>query len=123
MKPVSTPSVFKARTAAFSAPNPLVEGPKDAVALAAALSLRSNDLSAPARLVEPAITDVLTAIGNTPGCLLSRMSGSGATCFGLFADAESGTEAARALAEAKPGWWVSVAPLITRTSDVAPSVP
>jgi len=38
-----------------------------------------------------------------PGCLLARMSGSGATCFGLFASAADAARAAEALA--RPGWW------------------
>ncbi|WP_413204350.1 4-(cytidine 5'-diphospho)-2-C-methyl-D-erythritol kinase [Rhodospirillum sp. A1_3_36] len=122
MKPVSTPAVFKARRAGFSAANPLVEEPEDGGAFAAALALRTNDLADPARLVEPEISDVLTAIEDAPGCLLSRMSGSGATCFGLFADAESCAEAARTLGEEKSGWWVSAAPLVTQTSEIQPSL-
>ncbi|MCF8483209.1 MAG: 4-(cytidine 5'-diphospho)-2-C-methyl-D-erythritol kinase [Rhodospirillum sp.] len=122
MKPVSTPAVFKARTGAFSPPNPLMEAPGDVRELAEALGSRSNDLAAPARLVEPVISDVLTAIANLRGCLLSRMSGSGATCFGLFADGTVCDEAAHHLAEDKPEWWVSAAPLVTRTTEIQPSL-
>lgn len=61
-----------------------------------------NDLEAPARAIVPAIGDILDWLGNQPGANFTRMSGSGATCFGLFAD-----EAARdAAAAACPGeWW------------------
>ena len=55
--------------------------------MAAGLSGLTNDLEAPAISLAPAIGDVLRAIAATRGCLLARMSGSGATCFGLFADA------------------------------------
>ena len=42
-------------------------------------------------------------IAGAPGCLLARMSGSGATCFGLFANALAAETAAAAIA--RPGWW------------------
>ena len=40
-----------------------------------------------------------------PGCKLARMSGSGATCFGLF-DAGGTQAAARTLHHRHPDWWV-----------------
>ena len=46
----------------------------------------------------------LAALRTTPGCLLARMSGSGATCFGVFADAIAATAAAEIVR--RPGWWV-----------------
>ena len=52
----------------------------------------------------PAIAEVLEAIERQRGCLLARMSGSGATCFGLFAQAAAAAAAADALARAD--WWV-----------------
>ena len=48
----------------------------------------------------PAIGEVLAALAAVPGCLLARMSGSGATCFGLFADRRSGRGARRRTAAA-----------------------
>ena len=42
--------------------------------------------SRPAVALRPVIADVLAALAAAPGCLLARMSGSGATCFGLFPD-------------------------------------
>lgn len=66
-----------------------------------------NDLEAPARKLVPEIDAVIAAIGAAPGCRLARMSGSGATCFGVFAtDAEART-AAPGIARAHPGWWVA----------------
>ena len=53
----------------------------------------------------PIIGDVLSELMET-GCALARMSGSGATCFGLYPTADAATQAAQALAEAQPGWWV-----------------
>ena len=54
--------------------------------LAAFLRETRNDLEAPAHRLAPVIAQVKAALAAQPGCLLARMSGSGATCFGLFAD-------------------------------------
>jgi 4-diphosphocytidyl-2-C-methyl-D-erythritol kinase len=110
---LSTPAVFKARTGDFSPAAPLTEVSSDAQALADALVRRHNDLAKPAIFLEPAVKDMLDAIGETPGCLLARMSGSGATCFGLYEDEEAADSAADALAEAHPDWWVSPAPILS----------
>jgi len=111
---LSTPSVFKARAAGFSPPAPLTAAPATASALAAALLQRGNDLTAPAIALAPVIGDVLQAIDATPACLLSRMSGSGATCFGLFEDETAARAAAAQLAAAHPSWWTAPAPLVSR---------
>jgi len=63
-----------------------------------------NDLEAPALRVTPGIQAALDAMAASPDCLLSRMSGSGSTVFGLFADAEAAQRAAEALM--RPQWWV-----------------
>lgn len=65
-----------------------------------------NDLEAPARAIQPVIGEVLDAIAASRGARLARMSGSGATCFGLFDDAQAAARAAERLAEANPDWWV-----------------
>jgi len=63
-----------------------------------------NDLEAPAIALVPAIAEVLQALS---GARIARMSGSGATCFGLYpSEAERDAAAAR-IAAARPGWWVS----------------
>lgn len=67
------------------------------------LAAQRNDLEAPAQSVAPGIADALAAIRST-GAAVARMSGSGATCFGLYADAAASRGAAAALAQ--PGWWV-----------------
>jgi len=110
--PLSTPSVFKARSAAFSSPDPLTHAPADAHALALALAERRNDLTAPAIALLPLVGEMLAAIAAQPACLLSRMSGSGATCFGLFADEAAARAAAAGLSAHQPGWWVAPAPLL-----------
>jgi 4-diphosphocytidyl-2-C-methyl-D-erythritol kinase len=65
-----------------------------------------NDMTESAVKTVPAIADVLESISALPGCLLSRLSGSGATAFGLFPSPESSANAAQILAAAQPGWWV-----------------
>ena len=60
-----------------------------------------NDLQSPALALAPVIADVLGALQSAPGVLLARMSGSGATCFGLFADDAARDDAAAAM----PSWW------------------
>jgi len=109
---LSTPAVFKARQGPFSAPRPLDRAPVDAADLAREMTLRTNDLAPPAVELLPVIADVLAALAGQAGCLLPRMSGSGATCFGLFADETTATRAAEMLGHAHPGWWVAPAPIL-----------
>jgi 4-diphosphocytidyl-2-C-methyl-D-erythritol kinase len=102
-----TAAIFRARAAAgagFSSADAVPgEGWSTAQALAAALGGSGNDLEVPAMSVAPVIGSVLAAIAGQPGCLLARMSGSGATCFGLFPDAAAAVRAAEAILV--EGWW------------------
>jgi 4-diphosphocytidyl-2-C-methyl-D-erythritol kinase len=100
---VATPAVFRARTGAFSAPASLPPGWPDIDAMAVGLAHLTNDLEAPAVVICPPIGEVLTGLRTLPGCRLARMSGSGPTCFGLFADPPAAMAAAAALR--RPGWW------------------
>ena len=84
-------------------PNFLVRAGPRSIALVGSLLPTRNDLELPARALAPSIGSALDALAAVPGCLLARMSGSGATCFGLFASAEAAEAAAAALA--RPGWW------------------
>ncbi|MDE0203112.1 MAG: 4-(cytidine 5'-diphospho)-2-C-methyl-D-erythritol kinase [Rhodospirillaceae bacterium] len=104
--PVPTGPVFAARRRPFSASGRFREYPRDAPALANLLRTRRNDLEPPARAQVPEIGRVLESIAAAPGCLLARMSGSGGTCFGLFADEVAAGDAAGAIARERPGWWV-----------------
>ncbi|WP_375270514.1 4-(cytidine 5'-diphospho)-2-C-methyl-D-erythritol kinase [Sphingomonas sp.] len=72
--------------------------------LARALAGR-NDLQPPAEQLAPVIADLLALLAQQPGVRLSRMSGSGATCFALFDHAAARDAAARAVAAAHPSWW------------------
>ena len=66
----------------------------------------TNDLEKPALKVEPIIGDVLQALRETDGVRLARMSGSGATCFAIFASEADARAAAQLIARAYPAWWV-----------------
>jgi 4-diphosphocytidyl-2-C-methyl-D-erythritol kinase len=111
--PLSTPTVFAARSGGFSVPlrwDDPIAGTED---LAARLRMGHNDLEAPARRLVPEIGEALAAIEGTADCLLARMSGSGATCFGLYGS-KAAAEAARGiLSRRAPGWWVRAAPALT----------
>ena len=111
---LSTPAVFKARRGAFSNPGRFAAMPADAVGLAAALRERRNDLTAAAVALVPAIGDVLADLAASDGALLGRMSGSGATCFALFADEDAARAAGVDLARKHPRWWVAAGRLVDR---------
>ena len=66
----------------------------------------SNDLEAPALRIQPVIGEVLSALRATAGVRLARMSGSGATCFAIFAHDEAAQRAAQSIRRDHPSWWV-----------------
>jgi 4-diphosphocytidyl-2-C-methyl-D-erythritol kinase len=74
--------------------------------LVACIGRDRNDLEAPAIRLSPVISDVLAELRRVPGCRLARMSGSGATCFGLFESSRAAIAAAKVLRAARPAWWV-----------------
>ena len=85
---------------------------RGAVELASFLAERDNDLEPVACRLAPGITDALEMLRSQRGTLLARMSGSGPTCFALFAEAAEAVEAAATVTAARPGWWVAAAPLL-----------
>ena len=107
---VATKDVF-ARWSPAAAPAPLFDWTAiGAIAnrdqMLRLLSYQPNDLEAPAVAVAPAIAETLAALRALAGCRLARMSGSGATCFALFANAAEAILAAQALSARHPQWWV-----------------
>jgi 4-diphosphocytidyl-2-C-methyl-D-erythritol kinase len=75
------------------------------------LRTQPNDLEAPAIAIAPVIADVITALRALQGCEFARMSGSGATCFGLFATAAEADAAAKVLRAKNPNWWTQACTL------------
>ena len=102
---VSTPLVFKARKGAFS-PAVDLSDPRGGKELCEFLALQQNDLQIPALDLVPVIAQVLETLSGLEGCRLSRLSGSGATCFGLFDDEAGAVAACDAVSAYHPDWWV-----------------
>jgi len=67
-----------------------------------------NDLYMPASKEAPLIEKAVRALAADPGCMFARMSGSGATVFGIFMSNEAANRAAARLHAAEPQWWVAV---------------
>jgi 4-diphosphocytidyl-2-C-methyl-D-erythritol kinase len=106
--PVATAAVFGALNAGpFLQPNaasePSLMGRQE---LLAALARARNDLEAPALKLAPAIGEALGALRASAGCRLTRMSGSGATVFGLYGDCRAAAAARRGILATRPRWWV-----------------
>jgi 4-diphosphocytidyl-2-C-methyl-D-erythritol kinase len=106
---VSTPAVFAERQGAFSTLAEPRLPPLGLPAFIDWLAVRGNDLEAPACRLAPAVAAVLAALKTLPECLLARMSGSGATCFGLFENEPAARAAAEAVARRHRDWWVAPA--------------
>ncbi len=106
--PVSTPRIFRSLTSRDNPPMPEVL-PEfvDAEALIDWLKDMRNDMEPAAKALEPMIGTVLSELSALPGCQLARMSGSGATCFGLFATMAEAGAAAAVLRAARPDWWIA----------------
>lgn len=115
---LSTSEVFAARRGPFSQPARFKYTPRDAVELVALLKERRNDLTQAAVSLALEVSNVLGALEASGGCLLARMSGSGATCFGLFGEEKGARQAAAAISRATPGWWVVATHLAADIAEV-----
>lgn len=104
---VPTREVFAAFQPSDGGARALNEPPSGHEALLEWLSGYGNDLTRAAIALVPVISNVLGAIAAQPDCRLHRMSGSGATCFGIFNSPHTANAAAQALRKAQPGWWVA----------------
>ena len=106
--PVATPAVF-ARLAQRDNPAMPASLPRwrDAADCARWLGTQRNDLEAPAQALCPQISAALARLRESAGCALARMSGSGATCFGLYPSRPAAEAAAASIAAQHPGWWVA----------------
>ncbi len=100
LRGVSTPAVFSKLA---SKENPPIKdnGSRDWIDR---LSSLRNDLEVPARALVSEISEISTMIADQ-GALLARMSGSGATCFGIFASREEAEQAAHKLGVQRPDWY------------------
>ncbi len=105
-KSLPTPAVYKAREGAFQPAAQLEKAPADVAELASMLAQRQNGLTDAASQLMPEIQQILGALEQTSDCLLARMSGSGASCFGIYAHRGAARTAAAQILTANPDWWV-----------------
>lgn len=104
--PVSTPVVFKALQRRDNPPLPLAGNWTDLESLLSWLGETRNDLEPAASSAVAEIGHSLDALRDT-GALFARMSGSGASCFGIFEDRLTAEAAASSVQKANPGWFVA----------------
>lgn len=102
--PVSTAAIFNAMDDAPRDAEPKINAGTGDL-LSRALS-GTNDMQDYAVLQAPIISDVIRALAQQTGCELARMSGSGATCFGIFRSDALASAAVQTLSKSQPGWWV-----------------
>jgi 4-diphosphocytidyl-2-C-methyl-D-erythritol kinase len=86
---------------------PLMAPPFSFAGTVAFLRWHGNDLTDAAIACAPAVAEVLSALQALPDQLLARMSGSGATCFALFASEAEASAAAHALQARHANWWIA----------------
>ena len=111
-QPLSTAEVFGALESRENAPAaPAPDAFIDFGHLISWLASQRNDLEAPALRMCPIIGQTLRALNRSGACRLARMSGSGATCFGLFARGDEALPTAEHIRRSEPGWWVAAAPV------------
>ena len=118
LKSLATADVYRARQGSFARASAWWRHPPmDAAAAAVHLAARPNDLQVPALRLCPDVAAVLSALERTRGCLLARMSGSGASCFGLYASAGEAEAAATALKSGFPEWWIRATAVLGEGED------
>ena len=120
--PLATASVYAALDAEPLAASPArgAEPPDFAASfekLVDYLATRGNDLETAATRLAPAIRDVLTALRASKGARIARLSGSGPTCFALFATEDEAKHGAEALANSHPAWWIAASTLGATTGS------
>lgn len=103
---VSTAAVFEALTHRESEALPPLPRDLDFHSICNWLETTRNDLEPAARTMQPAIGEALAALRKA-GAHFARMSGSGATCFGIFETGNVAKRAAASLRERHPGWFVA----------------
>jgi 4-diphosphocytidyl-2-C-methyl-D-erythritol kinase len=116
-----TADVFRTRQGDFTTEQFARTAPRSAIGLFGLLRQCRNDLTDAALTLVPEIAAVLDRLAALPDVYLARMSGSGATCFALFADRPAAERATALLAAAEPGWWVRAGGLLSEPPTVRAS--
>ncbi|WP_172122610.1 MULTISPECIES: 4-(cytidine 5'-diphospho)-2-C-methyl-D-erythritol kinase [unclassified Devosia] len=111
--PVSTPEVFRRLLKKDNPAMPALPEPMTRPAqLGIWLAETRNDLQAPAVELVPEIGRIIARLAAAPGCMLARMSGSGATVFGLFGSGAQAHQAAHEMRRTTPDHWIAAAPVL-----------
>lgn len=119
LQAMGTADVFRALEKRDNPPLPEVpEGFEHASMLGLWMDETRNDLEAPARTLLPAIGEMIDRLKRTTGNVAARMSGSGATVFGLFGSAQLAYQAAQDMRAKFPDYWVAAAPLIAPGEEI-----
>ncbi|MGK2226999.1 MAG: 4-diphosphocytidyl-2-C-methyl-D-erythritol kinase [Devosia sp.] len=113
MVPLATADVFRRLRAHDNYPLPALPSPLTRpVQIGIWLAETRNDLQPPAVKLVPVIGEIVDYLASAQGCMLARMSGSGATVFGLFGSSGQAHQAAQMMREQNPEHWVAAAPLL-----------
>lgn len=111
--PLSTSAIFADfRVHEGFSPEGPIDLPEGRLDWLRAVRERHNDLERPARRICPEVVEALDLLGGLQGVEIARMSGSGATCFGLFAEPAAAAAGAARLAALRPGWWTAAGTLL-----------
>lgn len=112
---VPTPDVFRALSQKENPPMGSLPMATDCEGFTDWLAAQRNDLQLPALGLAPVIKDVLTML---EGARLTRMSGSGATCFGIYDSLDTARAAADRIVQARPDWWVRAVQTFGASADI-----
>ncbi len=105
--PVSTAEVYaRLEDAERSALPPLPGRFSSLMSFVIWLRQTRNDLSQPARALTGLAEEAVNALSSDPDCVFARMSGSGATAFGIFPKLSTAQRAASQIRQKRPNWWV-----------------
>jgi 4-diphosphocytidyl-2-C-methyl-D-erythritol kinase len=107
--PLSTQSVFRMNQKMGPAAEYFEHPPTDIEQLVEWLHPLRNDLGEAAAHIAPVLHSVIAVLENTGDCRLARMSGSGASCFGIYPNPEAAVQAAETIRHSNPDWWVQTA--------------
>jgi 4-diphosphocytidyl-2-C-methyl-D-erythritol kinase len=103
---LSTADVFQYAPFEFSHKLPIINSYENHQQFISFLNICKNELEPNAIKILPQINDILTALSKQTGCLLSRMTGSGSTCFGIFKNESELNNALVKISREYPKWWV-----------------
>ncbi|HWU17131.1 MAG TPA: 4-(cytidine 5'-diphospho)-2-C-methyl-D-erythritol kinase [Devosia sp.] len=113
MVPLATADVFRRLRTHDNYPLPALPTPLTRPAqLGIWLAETRNDLEPPAIKLVPVIGEIVEELAESRGCILARMSGSGATVFGLFGSSGQAHLAAQVMRASHPDHWVAAAPVL-----------